>query len=444
MADSVNCCVKLLYNLFIFYSIAGFIFCNELDRCPRNLPRDRYLRVHRDKCYRFETREVSWTSARDTCRRAGGELITIRRRDIQIFVEQTMSQIWSKNGMWIGAHDRDSEMDWFWVTGERTKSGFQNWDRGQPSCFLLKFMCHEDCACLRKDEGYKWHDYLCSSSMYEYGYACQFNLLPPPPTTTTSTTIKTTTTTSTTRKATTTTTEPITVTKLLPTAEITVGNMIKVLTTVSDVEPSTVSNDSIWIGPGKMINVESQRLSKEESNLNTVGLVVGFVLVFIVGLAVGTFFCRRKYRKRYEESLNVGFNNVLYTAAPVHETQRKVKDTNTLTLSAAAAGDCTSDDEDDHKYVDIDEVAVGGKCVELPPCKDINRPVVVACVKENIYDTVTTHEEAGHDHDMGGACSEDAPPLCPGGHVKQFAPEFLKKDTDVSQAYSNNLYGYNK
>jgi hypothetical protein len=60
---------------------------------------------------------VSWTSARDTCRRAGGELITIRRRDIQIFVEQTMSQIWSKNGMWIGAHDRDSEMDWFWVTG---------------------------------------------------------------------------------------------------------------------------------------------------------------------------------------------------------------------------------------------------------------------------------------------------------------------------------------
>ena len=96
------------------------------------------------------------------------------------------------------------------------------------------------------------------------------------------------------------------------------------------------------------------------------------------------------------------------------------------------------------RYIDIDEVIPGGKCVDLPTCKQLNAPVEVACVKENIYDTVTSHVEAGPNHEMGGACGEDAPPPCPGGNVKQFAPEFLKKDTDVLQAYSNNLYGYNK
>lgn len=169
-----------------------------------------------------------------------------------------------------------------------------------------------------------------------------------------------------------------------------------------------------------------------------VGLVVSFVLVFAAGLIAGMFFCKRRYGKRYEESVNLGFNNVLYTVAPAHNTQTMVKVTNI----AHAVDDCSADEED-HRYTDIDEIACGGgKYVDFPACKDLNTPVEVACLKDNIYDTVTTHAEAGPGHNVGGACGIETPPPCPGRNLGRFAPEFLKKDTDVSEAYSNNLYGY--
>lgn len=47
-------------------------------------------------------------------------LITITTRDEQIFIERAMQDLWTKNGMWLGAHDRVSEMDWYWLTGMLT------------------------------------------------------------------------------------------------------------------------------------------------------------------------------------------------------------------------------------------------------------------------------------------------------------------------------------
>ena len=60
------------------------------------------------------------------------------------------------------------------VTGEKVTSGYQNWDSGQPSCWLPEFMCTEDCAVLRLDEGYKWHDYFCAATRFEYAFICQY------------------------------------------------------------------------------------------------------------------------------------------------------------------------------------------------------------------------------------------------------------------------------
>ncbi|XP_053378669.1 galactose-specific lectin nattectin-like [Mercenaria mercenaria] len=172
---TVSRTVKLFCNLAIFCRFFGLFSCDNrvTNRCPGNLPKDKYLRVHGDKCYRFITSEVSWTSARDHCRRIGGHLISITSRDVQIFVERTLHELWSENRMWIGANDIDSEMDWFWDTGEMVRSGFQNWDSGQPSCYL--FACYEDCACLRLDKDYKWHDCRCNSPWNRYGYACQYS-----------------------------------------------------------------------------------------------------------------------------------------------------------------------------------------------------------------------------------------------------------------------------
>lgn len=90
-------------------------------RCPSHLPRDQqnqYLDTHGDKCYMFVKKEVHWIEARNECSNKGGVMISITREDIQRFVESVLSRIWTRNGMWIGAHDRDREMYWTWLTGE--------------------------------------------------------------------------------------------------------------------------------------------------------------------------------------------------------------------------------------------------------------------------------------------------------------------------------------
>lgn len=426
---------------------------DSLYRCPRNLPKDTYLRTHRDMCYRFITHETSWLSAKDYCSRTGGALITIVRRDIQLFVEGVLRELWRNNGMWIGAHDRDSEMDWKWITGQRVSSTYSNWDSGQPSCFLPDFFCHEDCAVLRVDEGYKWHDYLCGSDLYKYGYVCQYDMLPPTttpqrtlpasplvqtePSSTTTTSTTTTTTTATTTTTTTTSTVPVAETE---TTKLDVKTSQGKQQTTAGLE--SLSNldkepDSASLPPVDVMNAESHRQAEEESGMKTgglVGLVVTFLLVFIAGVIAGIFICRR--RKRFaDESLLLGFNNIVYTAAPVNNTRSKVKDTN---LQATCVTDDSDEEEKDHRYVDIDELEA--HCAKLPHCKGDYEPMRVSCPKENVYDTVQG-EQGESDQEVGGADEGALPPPCSGVKVKQFAPEFLKKDTDVSKAYSNNLYG---
>ena len=99
-------------------------------RCPSHLTRglsSRYLAVHTDKCYMFVKDEKHWNDANHYCQNHGGQLITITRKDIQHFVEGVLAKIWHNNGLWIGAHDRDREMDWYWVTGEKLWSGSLNY-----------------------------------------------------------------------------------------------------------------------------------------------------------------------------------------------------------------------------------------------------------------------------------------------------------------------------
>ncbi|WAR14199.1 hypothetical protein MAR_004304 [Mya arenaria] len=221
-----------------------------------------------------------------------------------------------------------------------------------------------------------------------------------------------------------------------------------------------------------------------------VALIVSFVLVFVAGLVIGLFFCRRR-RNKYEESMVVGFNNVLYEPAltsPLHGS--RVKDTNII-LATHRNDDLDTDTESEHRYVDIADLGngpcglsnvKGAKFVDLPTCQDIDKEAesfTVNCVNQNIYDTVkdSWSEKDGdeeepsaesrsrsNDEPEGGVIGAEqddeefsefegaaaemtgVPPPVPCRHFggTPFSPEFLKKDTDVSQAYSNNLYGYHK
>ncbi|XP_052212874.1 uncharacterized protein LOC127831839 isoform X2 [Dreissena polymorpha] len=356
--------------------------------------------------------------------------------------------------MWIGAHDRHDEMDWYWVNGVRARNGgsYENWDRGQPSCFLPNFLCHEDCAVLRLDEGYKWHDYLCSSDLYQYGLACEYNMIPVPPTTpapttkaTSTTAAATTTTTRTTTAATTRTTTATTKTAI--SSDATTVPIVVVKT--NDGEHSALHSDDFTVDNSSLISDQGQGgeigrhvMSSESGGMSTgslVGIVVSFIIVFLAGLTVGILFCRRR-RAKFTEVYSVGFNNILYSPAPQSDT--RVKDTNL----AVALSQQEEDSMVDHRYAGIDDLAAegcavycdmgGAKSVDLPTCKEIDKEADLGQEAEanHLYDHIEGEESAG------------APPPVPSrhGNLTAFPPEFLQKDTDVLQAYSHNLYGYSK
>lgn len=91
---------------------------DQLYRCPANLSRNPYLKTFGEKCYQFNNYEVSWYTARDTCSSRGGCLVQIRTAQIQQFVMESLRSLgWNRNGVWMGAHDLDTEGHWKWVEG---------------------------------------------------------------------------------------------------------------------------------------------------------------------------------------------------------------------------------------------------------------------------------------------------------------------------------------
>ena len=132
-----------------------------------------------------------WTSARFMCSRENGTLIQIMNQETQNWVVNTLNALqWSTNGVWIGAHDRDIEGEWRWVTGKMINWSY--WASGQGNCTRH---CLEHCGTLWIDDEGRWYDNPCSAFGYGYSSICQFDMKPATTTTTTITTPPTTTTT---------------------------------------------------------------------------------------------------------------------------------------------------------------------------------------------------------------------------------------------------------
>ena len=59
----------------------------------------------------------------------------------------------------------------FFSPGE--KLTFTYWADGEPSK-LFGFLSLENCACMRRSDGWRWHDYHCHAPGVEYKFICQF------------------------------------------------------------------------------------------------------------------------------------------------------------------------------------------------------------------------------------------------------------------------------
>ena len=119
--------------------------------------------------YTLSNTTATWTSARSSCESNGGHLATIENAT----ENDAILAISNGKTVWIGAHDRNREGTWEWVTGESWS--YTNWYSGEPNN-----SGGEDCAHMYslggREAGY-WNDSRCGGSLY---FICEFGTVPNP------------------------------------------------------------------------------------------------------------------------------------------------------------------------------------------------------------------------------------------------------------------------
>ncbi|XP_053389461.1 uncharacterized protein LOC123563589 [Mercenaria mercenaria] len=169
-----------------FNSLIIFLFHNSLDLieaaydrtvCPAKVRSSRhYVATNNKTCYLFVDIEKYWDEARTYCWKMGGELLYVQDQQTMDFIKLVLNSRelrWSNNGVWNGASDLRGK-GWEWTTGKSLT--YTNWSPGEPSK-MLGFISIENCACMRRSDSWRWHDYHCHLNGYEYKFICQFPMV---------------------------------------------------------------------------------------------------------------------------------------------------------------------------------------------------------------------------------------------------------------------------
>jgi len=145
--------------------------------CPTSIPQRHTSTIvkYQEVCYQYVDVEKFWDDARDYCWQNGGSLVTIDDPDTNRFIVDTLNSLpWTNNGLWIGLHDRSSELDWTWVTAFKNdaRASWYNWGSGHPGAFLHS---HRDCVRMKRRDGWKWHETYCHFLKYHYRFICEYD-----------------------------------------------------------------------------------------------------------------------------------------------------------------------------------------------------------------------------------------------------------------------------
>lgn len=124
---------------------------------PVGVPKD--AKLFNGKWYKVIFEKVSWSSARDKCRTAGGQLVVIPDEPTWTFVK-TLSPAF----LWLGATDEKVEGVWEWVDGSPVS--FAAWGNNQPDNHIEKSYLY-----IRGKE--LWHDSV-SNDKGVAGYICEW------------------------------------------------------------------------------------------------------------------------------------------------------------------------------------------------------------------------------------------------------------------------------
>ena len=268
-----------------------------------------YVFTHNSICYVFINHEKTWVDARAQCETWGGDMVHIPDKDTMDFLRRVMGNHlrWRNNGVWIGLHNRGSG-GWKWTTGDEQTYGY--WEPGEPSK-MFGFISFEDCACMRRNDDWRWHDYSCDNDLFTYKYICQFRML-----TTTTTTAKPTTPTTSTVKPTTTTTV-LTSSTTISTVKSVVYYKPSEATTSDAVHHVIIqgieTDSSLGIQVAQNIGGSNKDKGLSDSSKGAIiGLVLGGFIVLVVSCMVFILFRRRRRMKREADNLVVQFENTGY------------------------------------------------------------------------------------------------------------------------------------
>lgn len=170
-----------IFSLFVtvFWICESFILTSadddtDRENCPVKVRSSRYyVATHDGNCYLFVDSEKYWDEARTYCWNMGGEMLYVQNGQTMDFIKSVLNSRelnWSNNGVWNGASDLRGK-GWEWTTGKSLT--YKYWAPGEPSK-LLNIFSIENCACMRRSDNWRWHDYHCHLNGYEYKFICQF------------------------------------------------------------------------------------------------------------------------------------------------------------------------------------------------------------------------------------------------------------------------------
>jgi len=153
------------------YSVAG----SSDAECDLGLPFTSVAKSYNGNCYQFVDTEKKWPDAREYCWKYGGKLVTINDAETNNFITSTLNDLpWTCNGVYIGLHDRVSELSFEWVTTDKYVGQvmtYSNWARKHPNGFANKI---RDCITMRRKSHWRWHEAFCDTWGFSYRFICQY------------------------------------------------------------------------------------------------------------------------------------------------------------------------------------------------------------------------------------------------------------------------------
>ncbi|XP_053215449.1 macrophage mannose receptor 1-like [Podarcis raffonei] len=114
-------------------------------------------------CYRLYRHLKTWPQALSSCRKEGGDLISIHNIEEHSFIISQLGYQ-PEDSLWIGLNDRKTQMYFEWSDGSTVR--LTKWQKGKPTHIND---VQNDCVFMNGENGY-WADNFCEE---ELGYICK-------------------------------------------------------------------------------------------------------------------------------------------------------------------------------------------------------------------------------------------------------------------------------